>query len=57
MRLKAGAYSILLKGNEVAQGELLTNYYLAMNPNAVEEKIDGIPTREPTYGLPALWIK
>jgi flagellar biosynthesis protein FlhA len=57
MRLKAGAYSILLKGNEVAQGELLTNYYLAMNPNAVEEKIDGVPTREPTYGLPALWIK
>ncbi|MBT8368455.1 MAG: flagellar biosynthesis protein FlhA, partial [Deltaproteobacteria bacterium] len=57
MRLKAGEYSILLKGNEVAKGELLTNYYLAMNPNAVEEKIDGIPTQEPTYGLPALWIK
>jgi flagellar biosynthesis protein FlhA len=57
MRLKAGEYSILLKGNEVAKGELLTNYYLAMNPNAVEEKIDGVPTREPTYGLPALWIK
>ncbi|MGD9150165.1 MAG: flagellar biosynthesis protein FlhA, partial [Desulfobacterales bacterium] len=57
MRLKAGEYSILLKGNEVAKGELLTNYYLAMNPNAVEEKIDGIPTEEPTYGLPALWIK
>jgi flagellar biosynthesis protein FlhA len=57
MRLKAGEYSILLKGNEVAKGELLSNYYLAMNPNAVEEKIDGIPTREPTYGLPALWIK
>ena len=57
MRLKAGEYSILLKGNEVAKGELMTNYYLAMNPNAVEEKIDGIPTQEPTYGLPALWIK
>lgn len=57
MRLKAGEYSILLKGNDVAKGELLTNYYLAMNPNAIEEKIDGIPTREPTYGLPALWIK
>ncbi|MGD8944691.1 MAG: flagellar biosynthesis protein FlhA, partial [Desulfobacterales bacterium] len=57
MRLQAGEYSILLKGNEVGKGELLTNYHLAMNPNAVEEKIDGIPTREPTYGLPALWIK
>ncbi len=57
MQLKAGEYSILLKGNEVAKGELMTNYYLAMNPNAIEEKIDGIPTQEPTYGLPALWIK
>jgi flagellar biosynthesis protein FlhA len=57
MQLKAGEYSILLKGNEVARGELMTNYYLAMNPNAIEAKIDGIPTQEPTYGLPALWIK
>lgn len=57
MQLKAGEYSILLKGNEVARGELMTHYYLAMNPNAIDEKIDGIPTREPTYGLPALWIK
>ncbi len=57
MQLKAGEYSILLKGNEVARSELMTNYYLAMNPNAIEEKIDGIPTQEPTYGLPALWIK
>ena len=35
----------------------MANYYLAMNPNATDEKIDGIDTREPTYGLPALWIK
>lgn len=57
MQLKAGEYAILLKGNEVARGELMSNYFLAMNPNAIEEKIDGIPTYEPTYGLPALWIK
>jgi flagellar biosynthesis protein FlhA len=57
MQLKPGEYSILLKGNEIARGELMTNYYLAMNPGAVDEEIDGIPTREPTYGLPALWIK
>jgi flagellar biosynthesis protein FlhA len=57
MQLKPGEYTILLKGNEIARGELLTNHYLAMNPNATEEKIDGIATREPTYGLPALWIK
>jgi flagellar biosynthesis protein FlhA len=57
MRLKPGEYSILLKGNEIARAELMTNYYLAMNPGTVEEKIDGISTKEPTYGLPAIWIK
>ncbi len=57
MQLKPGEYAILLKGNEIARGELMANYYLAMNPNANDEKIDGIDTREPTYGLPALWIK
>ena len=57
MQLKSAEYTILLKGNEIARGELMTNYYLAMNPNATKEKIDGIVTREPTYGLPALWIK
>jgi flagellar biosynthesis protein FlhA len=57
MQLKPGEYTILLKGNEVARGELMTNYYLAMNPGTAEGKIDGIATQEPTYGLPALWIK
>jgi flagellar biosynthesis protein FlhA len=58
MQLKPGEYRLFLKGNEVAQGELLTNsYLLAMNPGTAEESIDGIATREPTYGLPAVWIK
>jgi len=57
MQLKPGQYSILLKANEIAGGNLMTNYYLAMNPGTVEEEIDGIATTEPTYGLPALWIK
>jgi flagellar biosynthesis protein FlhA len=57
MQLKPGEYTIMLKGNEIARGELMTNYYLAMNPHATDEKIEGIETREPTYGLPALWIK
>ncbi len=57
MQLKPGEYTILLKGNEIARGELMANYYLAMNPNDTDEKLDGIATREPTYGLPALWIK
>ena len=57
IRLKPGEYSILLKGNEVARGELMANNYLAMDPGTVEKKVDGIETKEPTYGLPALWIK
>jgi flagellar biosynthesis protein FlhA len=57
MQLKPGQYSILLKGNEIAGGDLMTNYHLAMNPGTADEEIDGIPTREPTYGLPGLWIK
>lgn len=57
MQLKPGEYCIMLKGNEIARGELMTNYYLAMNPGTADDEIEGIPTQEPTYGLPALWIK
>ena len=57
MQLKPGEYSVLLKGNEVARGELMLNHHLAINPGMVGEDIDGIPTKEPTYGLPAYWIK
>lgn len=57
MQLKPGAYTILLKGNEIASGELMLNHYLAMDPGDARGKPDGIPTQEPTYGLPAVWIK
>ncbi len=57
MKLKPGAYSILLKGIEVASGELMINHLLAMNPGSADAKIGGIATREPTYGLEAFWIK
>ena len=57
MQLKPGEYSILLKGNEVARGELMLNHYLAMNTDDNNEKIEGVQTKEPTYGLPALWVK
>ncbi len=57
MQFQTGEYSIMLKGNEVARGELMINYCLAMNSGTAEEKIDGVPTKEPTYGLPAFWIK
>jgi flagellar biosynthesis protein FlhA len=57
MKLKPGAYSILLKGIEVARGDLMINHLLAMNPGHADESIKGIATREPTYGLDAFWIK
>jgi flagellar biosynthesis protein FlhA len=57
LQLKPGEYSILLKGNEVAKGELMLNHYLAMNSGTAEGKINGLPTKEPTFGLPAFWIK
>ena len=57
MKLKPGAYSILLKGIEVASGDLMINHLMAMNPGAADSKIAGIATREPTYGLEAFWIK
>jgi flagellar biosynthesis protein FlhA len=56
MQLSPSQYMIKIKGVEVAEGELLTNYYLAMDAGAVTEEIDGIPTKEPAFGLPALWI-
>lgn len=58
MQLKPGEYRVLLKGNEVGSGNLMTNHYLAMNPGVVaDESVRGIPTTEPTYGIDALWIK
>jgi len=57
MQLKPAEYTTLLKGNEIARGELMMNHYLAMDPGTAKEKITGIPTKEPTYGLPAFWIR
>lgn len=57
LRLKPNEYRILLRDNEIGRGELMLNHYLAMNPGLAEEKIAGVPTKEPTYGLPAHWIK
>jgi flagellar biosynthesis protein FlhA len=57
IQLKPGEYTVLLKGNEVGRGELMLNHCLAMDPGTVAERVDGLTTIEPTYGLPALWIK
>ena len=56
IQLAPNVYSIKIKGVEVASGEILFDHYMAMNPGYVEETIDGIETKEPAFGLPALWI-
>lgn len=56
LQLKPGGYSFLVKGIEAAKGELMLNHYLAMNPGTAEEQLSGIETKEPVFGLPALWI-
>ena len=45
-----------MKGIQVSEGEILFDHYMAMNPGYVEEEITGIPTFEPSFHLPAIWI-
>ncbi len=56
LKLKSSEYRLILKGVEVARNELMVNHLLAMNPGDVTRKIDGIPTTEPAFNLPAIWI-
>ncbi len=57
VQLRPNSYQIKIRGVKVAEGEIMPGYYLAMNPGTAEKKIPGIETREPTFGLPAIWIK
>ncbi len=57
MSLPPNGYSIIIKENVVARGEVMLNHYLAMETGRVTEKIEGIPTTEPTNNIPALWIR
>ncbi|MCL2663812.1 MAG: flagellar biosynthesis protein FlhA [Oscillospiraceae bacterium] len=56
IQLATNAYSIKIKGVEIAKGEVMADHLLALSSGEVEEEIYGIPTIEPTFGLPALWI-
>ena len=56
LQLKPNEYSFLMKGAELARGELLLDHRLAIVPEENGLKIGGIPTREPAFGLPAVWI-
>ena len=56
IQLNPNQYIIKIKGIQVTEGEILFDHYMAMNPGYVEEEITGIPTFEPSFHLPALWI-
>lgn len=57
LQLRPHEYSFLIRGIEVGRGEVMMGYFLAV-PSEAEgpEKIEGIPTKEPAFGLPAFWI-
>ena len=56
IQLNPNQYIIKIKGIQVSEGEILFDHYIAMNPGFVEEEITGIPTFEPSFHLPAIWI-
>lgn len=56
LELKPGGYSLKIKGIVVANGELMPDHFLAMDPGSVIEKMSGIETVEPVFGLPAVWV-
>ena len=54
--LGTNQYIIYIKGEEVTRGEILIDYYLALEPANPVKEIDGIETVEPAYGIPSRWI-
>ena len=56
LQLKPGEYRILVKGNELAKGEMMLGYYMALDPGDLKRTLDGIPTKEPVFHLPAIWV-
>lgn len=56
LQLAPGEYRLMIKGNKVGGGVLRPEALLAMDPGNVSERIDGIATKEPAFGLDALWI-
>jgi flagellar biosynthesis protein FlhA len=56
LQLKSGEYVVLLKGAELARFEVMQNCELAIHPGGSAPPIEGIPTKEPAFGIQALWI-
>jgi len=56
LTLNANQYQILLKGIPIGEGEIYPDKFMAMSNPMVTEEIEGIPTKEPAFGIDALWI-
>jgi flagellar biosynthesis protein FlhA len=56
VQLGANEYLVKLRGIEIARGEAFIGQFLAMNPGGATEKLTGVQTTEPAFGLPATWI-
>lgn len=54
--LNPNEYVIKVKGEEIARGEILVDYYLALDPGNLSGEVDGIETIEPAYGIPSKWV-
>ncbi len=57
MQLKPGDYQIKLRGETIGKGTVLLDHWLAMDSGLGLEPIDGVPTREPAFGIEAQWIR
>ena len=56
LQLKPADYRLLLKGNPVGKGEIMVGHYLALSGGESSVEIKGVPTRDPAFDLPAVWI-
>ena len=57
LELKPNGYRVLLKGVAIGEGEGYSGMWLAINPGGVTQTVPGTPTRDPAFGLPAIWIE
>ncbi len=57
LELKPSSYRVLLKGVVVGEGEAFNGLWLAINPGGVTQTVPGTPTKDPAFGLPAIWIE
>ena len=57
LELNPGEYRLMIQGVEMARGSVMPDRIMAMDPGDAREKLEGIKTTEPAFGLPALWIR